>query len=250
MKFINKYKSSNFDNRINKNKPSIIILHYTAMSSNIEAIKYMLNKENKVSSHFLISKYGSIYQLVDLKHRAWHAGLSSWKNIKDVNSHSIGIELDNLGQARKLYRFEAKQVNALIKLVDYLKKKFSITNEKILGHSDIAPYRKIDPGKNFPWDKLLKKDIGFLPKKIINSDLVLLEKYFKKYKFLNSKKKKALFMLEAIGYNIMPAKNNSRNFFLLIKSYQQHFIRNNANGKLDSLTYSKIQYHFKQILTK
>ena len=98
MKFINKYKSPNFDKRKKGSKIKYIIIHYTAMRTDIEALNFLCNKKNKVSSHFLINKSGKIYKLVNLQNRAWHAGESYWKGERDINSNSIGIEIDNSGK--------------------------------------------------------------------------------------------------------------------------------------------------------
>ena len=108
MKFINKYQSKNYDLRDNKSDIKYIILHYTAMKSDIEAINHLCDKNNKVSAHFVVSKSGTIYNLVDMNFRAWHAGLSSWKKEKDINSYSIGIELDNSGHHLKFENYKKK----------------------------------------------------------------------------------------------------------------------------------------------
>ena len=97
MKFINKYKSVNFNLRKKGHKIKYIILHYTAIKTDYEAIQHLIDKKNKVSSHFLINKKGKIFSLVDIKKRAWHAGQAFWKGDRDINSNSIGIELDNTG---------------------------------------------------------------------------------------------------------------------------------------------------------
>ena len=157
MKYINKYKSSNYDSR-NNFDIKFIIIHYTALSSYRYAISYLCKKSNKVSSHFLISQTGGIYLLVNEKHRAWHAGIAKWSKIKNINSCSIGIELD-YSPNNKNNNFSKKMVSSLIKLIDYLKLKYKIKNTHILGHSDVSPYRKIDPGPKFPWYKL---SIGYM----------------------------------------------------------------------------------------
>ncbi len=249
MKFINKYKSVNFNLRKKGYKIKYIILHYTAIRSDYEAIKHLINKKNKVSSHFLINKKGKIFSLVDLKKRAWHAGKSFWKGDRDINSNSIGIELDNTGHYINFERYTKKQVDSLIKLLKFLKKKYDIENLNFLGHSDISPFRKNDPGEKFPWKKLYKHNLGFFP-------IDLNEREYKKIKQkLNLKKnkllnKQVLYMLSKIGYDISQIeKNNKKNFFLLIRSYQMHFRQKLVNGKLDQETLKMIVSHFNQILT-
>ena len=161
MKLIHKFKSLNFDKRDNK-KISYIILHYTALPSIDESINFLSKAENKVSCHYIISQNGKIYNLVEEKNRAWHAGQSKWLSERDLNSTSIGIELD-FSPNHNNNKFSKLQLNALIVLTQYLKKKYNIDKKNILAHSDIAPYRKIDPGKNFPWKKLYQLNLAYYP---------------------------------------------------------------------------------------
>jgi len=248
MKLIHKYKSSNFNKRVKNSSPKLIILHYTAMFSFSEALIHLSNPKNKVSSHFLISKNGDIFNLVDVKFRAWHAGMSCWKKIKDINSNSIGIEIDNSGHLHKFENYKKEQIKSLMKLLKYLIKKFKIHPIHIIGHSDIAPYRKIDPGEKFPWRILYKNKLAFLPKKLIKSKSQSLEKYFLN-KSLKNNKSKTIHMLKIIGYEVGPSLKSSYKFSLLIKAYQMHFIRTKVDGRLDIMTYEIIQGHFNELLT-
>ena len=163
MKLIHKFKSLNFDKRKNK-QISYLILHYTALPSIDESIKHLCTKKNKVSSHYLISQGGKIYALVNEIHRAWHAGQSEWLSENDLNSNSIGIELD-FSPRHKNNKFTKLQLSSLILLISFLKKKYMIDKKNILGHSDIAPYRKIDPGISFPWRKLNNLNLAYSPKR-------------------------------------------------------------------------------------
>ena len=249
MKFINKYKSVNFNLRKNGDKIKYIILHYTAIKSDYEAIQHLIYKKNKVSSHFLINKKGKIFNLVDLKKRAWHAGQSFWKGDKDINSNSIGIELDNTGHYINFERYTKNQIDSLIKLLNFLKKKYDIDNLNFLGHSDISPYRKNDPGEKFPWKKLSKHNLGFLPTKLTEREYIKVKKKLNlnKNKSLNQK---VLYMLSNIGYDTSKiGKNHKNNFFLLIRAYQMHFRQKLVNGKLDEETLKMIVSHFNQTLT-
>ena len=153
MKYITKYKSPNYNSRRNS-KIKLIIIHYTALKNNKDAILHLCDKEKKVSSHYLISQNGTIYALVDDKFRAWHAGKSFWNNITNINSISIGIELD-YNPFGKNNKFTYKMMSSLKKLLTKLQKNYKINKSSVLGHSDIAPFRKQDPGKNFPWKSLL-----------------------------------------------------------------------------------------------
>ena len=145
----NKFKSENYDQR--KFDISLIIIHFTETETFNDALNLLTSLERKVSSHYLIDKSGDIFNLVDLDKRAWHAGESMWGNYDDINSRSIGIEIVNSGEVIK-EDYTAKQINSLSVLLNSLLKDYNIEN--ILGHSDIAPTRKIDPGVHFPWQKI------------------------------------------------------------------------------------------------
>jgi len=248
MKLINKYKSPNYSFRKKPFLIKYVVIHYTAINSYNEAIQYLCNKSNKVSSHFLINKLGDIYYLVNIKYRAWHAGISYWKKEGDINSNSIGIELDNSGHHLNFEKYTSKQISSIIKLLNYLKKKYNIKPENILGHSDVSPYRKIDPGEKFPWDKLHLEKIIQLPKKLSKTQSNKIENYLN-ITSIKTNKHRALFMLEKIGYYTNPAKSNVGKYNILIKSYQMHFRKKLISGKLDSTTYELIKSHFNQLLT-
>lgn len=242
MKLINKYKSKNFNKR--KTKQIIfIIIHYTALKSCNDAIEYLCNSKNKVSSHFIISQNGKIFNLVNEKMRAWHAGLSYWNDHTDINSLSIGIELD-YSFNKSNNKFSIKMINSLCYLLDKLKKKYKIKSHNILGHSDIAPFRKIDPGPKFPWIKLYKLNLVFDPnKKITKNNVNLIKTWFEKNKMFSTKKK-TLFILAYIGYDTIRAQNNHLYYRKLLFVYQSHFLQKNVSGKLDSKTLNFIFKHF------
>ena len=249
MNFINKYKSPNYDCRKKDFFPQYIIIHYTAMKSDIEAINYLCNKKNKVSSHFLINKFGKIYYLVDVNSRAWHAGKSKWKNNTDLNSRSIGVEIDNSGHHLDFEAYTFYQLESLNKLLKYLLKTYQISEHNILGHSDIAPYRKIDPGEKFPWNNIHKSKKNKLTRVLDKRVILKVESLFKK-KLIYKVKFKALYMLKVIGYDIDPAKKNNKNYLLLIAAYQMHFRQKCTDGYLDKETYNILINHFNQTLTR
>ena len=154
------FYSPNFDIlKRSSSKIKYIIFHYTGMISENAAIRRLTNKSSKVSCHYFIKKNGEIINIVPDLYIAWHAGISSWKKDKSLNSNSIGIEISNPGHAYKYRKFSQKQITSIIKLSKNLKKKYKIKKENILGHSDIAPLRKKDPGEKFPWKLLNKKKI-------------------------------------------------------------------------------------------
>jgi len=248
MEFINKYKSLNFNERCKQLSIKYVIIHYTAMRTDVEAINYMCNKKNQVSSHFLINRIGKIFNLVSVKYRAWHAGKSYWKKERDINSNSIGIEIDNSGYHLDFENYNSLQFKAIVKLLIFLKKKYKIKPHNILAHSDISPYRKIDPGEKFPWNELSSKKIVTMPK-------LLRKKLSEKIDFylndlsLRSIEKKTLYMLEIIGYDVKQAEGDRKKFKTLIKAYQMHYRKSIVNGNLDNNTYEIIKSHFNQSLT-
>lgn len=146
--------SPNFDERT---LPiSMIVLHYTGMQDAASAIARLCDPEAKVSAHYLIAEDGQIIRLVDEDKRAWHAGRSHWRTIDDVNSASIGIEIVNPGHEFGYRPFPVAQIDALIPLMQQISLRYKITRGNVVGHSDIAPARKQDPGELFPWERLAR----------------------------------------------------------------------------------------------
>lgn len=136
-----------------------IVIHGTWMQSANDALSRLCDPESKVSCHYFIDETGNIIQLVDDQYRAWHAGISHWRGITDMNACSLGIELQNNGDAP----YQAQQIDALIQLCKKLQAHYNIPHSALLGHSDIAPDRKDDPGVYFPWAALAKNKIGIFP---------------------------------------------------------------------------------------
>lgn len=145
-----KRPSPNFNDRKDGKKISAIIIHYTEMHTAEEALERLCDPKDEVSAHYLIDKEGLIYQMVDDDKRAWHAGVSLWNNESDVNSLSLGIELDNKGN----HPFPEVQMDSLIALCKDLMDKYNVAPENVIGHCHVAPDRKIDPGPFFPWNQL------------------------------------------------------------------------------------------------
>ncbi len=146
--------SPNFDDRTSP--VTMLVLHYTGMQDAASAIARLTDQEAKVSAHYLIAEDGQIVQMVDEDKRAWHAGRSYWRGLTDVNSASIGIEIVNPGHEWGYRPFPEAQIDALIPLVNRIVKTHRITRGNVVGHSDIAPARKEDPGELFPWSRLAK----------------------------------------------------------------------------------------------
>ena len=248
MKLIHKFKSPNFDKR-KSSKILFIIIHYTALKNYREAISYLSDPKNKVSSHYLISQTGAIFNLVSEKNRAWHAGISYWDGITDLNSTSIGIELD-FSNYKKNKNYSKKMINSLVKLLINLQKKYNIKKTNILGHSDIAPFRKKDPGPKFPWNILRKKSLVLDPNKQNPYKISFIKKWFKKNK-LNTSKKMTIFILSYLGYDTINLKQDNYSLSKIIMAYQNHFIQSNITGKVDNVTLNFLIKHLlNNLLTK
>lgn len=146
--------SPNFDER---DKPiSILVLHYTGMKDAASAIAWLRNPESKVSCHYLVAEDGQILRMVPEEKRAWHAGRSYWRGNQNLNGISIGIEIVNPGHEHGYQPYPDQQIDALIPLVADIMKRHGITRGNVVGHSDIAPTRKQDPGELFPWGRLAR----------------------------------------------------------------------------------------------
>ncbi len=148
--------------------PQYLMMHYTDGPS-AERARYLLTRtdtEHPVSAHYLIDEDGTIEQLVDDTQRAWHAGNGNWRGITDMNSASIGIEVQNPGHSYGLRPFPPGQIAALIALSHALMQRWKIPPENVIGHSDFAPGRKVDPGPFFPWEELAKHGIGIWPRAV------------------------------------------------------------------------------------
>jgi N-acetylmuramoyl-L-alanine amidase len=150
--------SPNFDAR--RGPPDMVVLHYTGMRSGQEALERLRDPEAKVSAHYLIEEDGRIFALAAEERRAWHAGVSFWKGERDINAVSIGVELVNPGHDWGYRDFPDDQIDALTGLLDAIRGRWQIPNARILGHSDVAPGRKIDPGEKFPWKRLAQDGHG------------------------------------------------------------------------------------------
>jgi len=135
---------------------SMVVLHYTGMKNAASAIARLADPESRVSCHYLIAEDGQIVRMVPEARRAWHAGRSWWRGVTDINSASIGIEIVNPGHELGYPPFPDEQIDALIPLLSGIKERYGITRGNIVGHSDIAPQRKQDPGELFPWGRLAK----------------------------------------------------------------------------------------------
>ena len=210
--------------RLKKNL-KFIVIHYTGMKKESEAIDRLCDPKFKVSSHYFIKYNGNILNLVPDLYTSWHAGKSRWGKYNSLNKYSIGIEISNPGHNYGYKRFNSKQIYSLKKLLKYLMKKYVIKSKNILGHSDIAPNRKKDPGEKFPWKELSRNDLCLwhkLDKRLLNkSRKKQIELYEEKNFFSN---------LYKIGYSRHKKK-------ILIKAFQRKFRQDLINGKIDKECY-------------
>ena len=222
--------SPNFDSFKRKSKEiKFIIFHYTGMKKELAAINRLTNVQSEVGCHYLIKNNGEIITMVPDLYIAWHAGRSSWKNFKSLNKNSIGIEISNPGHQFGYKKFSKKQINSLINLSKSLIKKYKINKKNILGHSDIAPMRKKDPGEKFPWEYLAKNNIGIWH----NLDKKKLSKLRKKNCDI-SMKNFFLNNIFKIGYSRFLKKNDKLFFLpLFIKSFQRRHRKELINGIID-----------------
>ena len=209
-----------------KNSVKFVIIHYTGMQSEIESLKRLKSVKHKVSCHYLINRQGLVTQMVPDNKIAWHAGKSMWRNFRNLNKFSIGIELVNKGHNFGYEKFPRSQIYELIQLCIYLKKKFKIRQQNFLGHSDIAPLRKVDPGEYFPWEKLSKFRLGFWFKK-----------KFKKYNLEEKNIKKAFFKnLYNIGYRYFKINKRLKTDKKIIAAFQRRYLPKKVTGKIDKKT--------------
>ena len=223
--------SSNFSSKKRNIKQiRFIIFHYTGMKIESEAINRLTKIQSEVSCHYLIKKSGEILTMVPESYIAWHAGKSSWGSYKSLNKNSIGIEITNPGHEFNYKKFTKKQISSLLKLSRFLIKKYNINLKNILGHSDIAPERKKDPGEKFPWKYLSQKEIG-LWHTIKEHELI------KNRQTKTTKIDKELFInnLVKIGYSKKSLKPMSKDKYLIyiVKAFQRRYRQDLIDGKID-----------------
>ena len=221
--------SLNFDpKKRKKTKIKFIVFHYTGMKKELDAIKKLTHHKSKVSSHYFIKKNGEILTLLPDLYVAWHAGVSCWQNYKSLNKYSIGIEISNPGHDYKYLKFTNNQIRSVVKLSKYLIKKYKIKSNFILGHSDIAPNRKKDPGEKFPWKYLSKRKIGYwhdLDQKKLKS--------LRNQKLSNFENMNFIKNLYKIGYEKYLINKNIKNLNIITSAFQRRFRQSLINGIVD-----------------
>ncbi len=221
--------SPNFDTEKRRSSSiKYLIFHYTGMTSDNNAIKRLVNINSKVSCHYFIKTSGQIIQIVPDLYVAWHAGISNWKEDSSLNSNSIGIEISNPGHDHGYKNFTRKQIVSIIGLSKKLKKKYKIKKENILGHSDIAPTRKKDPGEKFPWELLYKKKLSIWHK--------ISKKKCKELRMVKlSDNRKFYKLLFNFGYKFT---NNPKEKIKIYKNFQRRFRPQIISSIIDQETYA------------
>ncbi|KAF2517283.1 N-acetylmuramoyl-L-alanine amidase [Flavobacterium foetidum] len=204
----------------NLRKPSFVIIHHTAQDSLQQTINTFTKTRTQVSSHYVISENGKVVQMLNDYLRAWHAGNSTWGKNTDLNSSSIGIELDNNG----FKPFTEAQISSLVALLTKLKKDYNIPTQNFLGHADIAPGRKQDPSALFPWKTLAEKGFGIWPDEVLEPA---------PFDF------KIEPALRIIGYN-------TKNLTAAIQAFKLHYIQTDATSVLDRKTIDTIYSIYKK----
>lgn len=214
--------SPNQDARPAGVRPSLVILHYTGMASAGAAIARLRDPAAKVSAHYVIDEDGSLISLVPEARRAWHAGIAGWRSLSDINNHSIGIELVNPGHDLGYRPFPKAQIAALVALGAELRDRHALPPEAVIGHSDVAPARKTDPGELFPWAELAEHGLGVWTGTVTSAAI---------------DPSTALAGLAAIGYRFdlphtVPAQ--------IVAAFQRHWRQQRVDGILDGQTMALI----------
>lgn len=232
--------SPNFNERTAE--VNTIVLHYTGMESGEAALERMCDPDAKVSAHFMVWEDGKVSQLVGEDKRAWHAGVGGWQGDTDINACSIGIEIVNGGHNvpltdGSLPPYPDAQIESLIALCDYLRATHVVPQSRIIGHSDIAPARKDDPGEHFPWKTLAENGLGIWPD--IDTDI-------EKETLLigtgllpgdsGAPVSRLQTDLKAIGYHIKETGSYEDNTKHVVKAFQRHWVQDRVTGHADLTT--------------
>ncbi|MEL7107908.1 MAG: N-acetylmuramoyl-L-alanine amidase [Pseudomonadota bacterium] len=255
---IEAWPSPNFNDR--KHPIDMLVFHYTGMETGQQALDRMCDAEAEVSAHYMIWEDGRVVALVEEEKRAWHAGVSSWQGDDDLNSRSIGIEIVNGGHdwpmaGGVLSPYPNAQIEALISLCQDILLRWDIPYNRIVGHSDIAPSRKDDPGEHFPWDRLARAGIGKWPLSIsenpaVPPDVITTGRALEKGPHLIGRglgpgdDKKAVVrmqgMLIEIGYGLEPSGVYDTETEAVVRAFQRRWLQDQVTGWADIRTLQMI----------
>ena len=224
--------SPNFDARTAT--PSVLVLHYTGMKTGAEALERLCDPEAKVSSHYMVEEDGRVFRLVAEERRAWHAGVSFWRGRRNLNGDSIGIEIVNPGHEFGYRAFPDAQVAAVTELVGDIRSRWSIEDRDIVGHGDVAPARKDDPGELFPWKRLAEAGHGLWVEPAAAPGLP----------FGEGEEGAAVFALQAgftrLGYDLPPTGTFDADTTAVVRAFQRHWRQEQVDGVADGETRARL----------
>ncbi len=223
--------SPNIETRQGVHGPDMIVLHYTGMESAAAACNWLCNPASRVSCHYLVEEDGTIIQMVQEDMRAWHAGASSWRGETDINSRSIGIEIQNPGHALGYPDFPVAQIDAVIALCRDIFTRYNICPCNVVAHSDVAPSRKIDPGEKFGWERLHRQGIGHWvkPASIMEGPVLQLGDRGEAIAELQS-------LLSRYGYEMPQGREFDLATQNVVTAFQRHFRPARVDGIADRST--------------
>jgi N-acetylmuramoyl-L-alanine amidase len=219
--------SPNFDLRREGAPVDILVMHYTGMRTAGEALARLCDAEAKVSSHYTVDEEGRIYRHVDESRRARHAGVSYWAGERDVNSRAIGIEIVNPGHEFGYVPFPEMQIAAVIALSRDILARYPIPPHRVVGHSDVAPSRKMDPGELFPWQTLAENGIGIFPRSFPSDVLP------------QCSEEAFAHMLREFGYGVAPEVDVP--LATVVTAFQRHFRAERVNGIIDAESETRLR---------
>lgn len=223
--------SPNINERLGGKPISILLLHYTGMDSAKKACDWLCKEESQVSCHYLVGEDGGIVQMVDEAKRAWHAGVSSWLGAEDINSASIGIEIQNMGHTLGYHDFSAVQMMAVAALSKDIIARHNIEPRNVLAHSDVAPGRKIDPGEKFDWQFLHTHGVGHWVQAEAISGGSFLQEGDEGDPVLAVQT-----LLKFYGYGMEPSGIFDKTTRAVIEAFQRHFRQERVDGIADAST--------------
>jgi len=224
--------SPNFDARTAP--PSVVVLHYTGMRTGEEAIARLCDPEAKVSAHYVVEEDGRIFRLVPEERRAWHAGASFWRGRRNLNGDSIGIEIVNPGHEFGYRPFPDAQIASVIELVKDIRTRWTIEDRDIVGHADVAPARKEDPGELFPWKRLAEAGHGLWVEAPAAPGAPVGE----------GEEGAAVFALQAgftrLGYDLPPSGKFDGDTAAVVRAFQRHWRPERVDGIADGETRARL----------
>ena len=223
--------SPNHDERAGSRAPDILLLHYTGMADENEALLWLSVPPSRVSAHYLVFEDGGIVQMVPEARRAWHAGVSSWEGEADINSRSIGIEIANPGHDGGLPPYPAIQIERVIALCRDILARHAIRPDHVLAHSDVAPARKEDPGELFPWQELHAAGVGHWvePARIAEGPSLSVGDTGAGVEGLQT-------MLSGYGYGVPTGGAFDEATAAVVRAFQRHFRPGRVDGVADPST--------------